>query len=466
MYEVVLINNGVETVINAISSNPEAPRIPSGTIKKGINTIDSFNFEIYPQNIGYSKINALTTLVEINNAIKNKKEFRGRVLLSTPKMGSNGNLYISVLCESELGYLNDSTTRYGEYHDISVKDFLKIIIDNHNNMVSEDKRFELGIVEITGNLYRFLGYEKTFAAIKDKLLDRLGGELRVRWSDGKRYLDYLIKIGDKLDTEIRLSKNLKTLEQERDPTTIVSRLTPLGAKLENSDERITIKSVNNGKDYIDDIEAIKEFGLLQDCVVWDDVNVPAILLNKGIEKQKELNRIRKKYKIEALDLALIGLDFNTFEVGNEYPVINPLMGIDEYIRVTEKTITITSPQNSSLMIGDKFEDIKEYNLITNKNTRILENVRSQVNNTVAVVKDVSTELSKTVDIVNNTVQVLETTNKNLSGVSVSIIDINTSLQETIMKTLELMKLTALITEDLNSTNKKVERLKKRVNIGV
>lgn len=466
MYEVVILNDGVETIINAVSTRLEAPKLPTGAIKQGINTIDSFTFEIYPNNIGYSKINPLTTLIEITNKITNEKEFRGRVLLPTPKMDSNGKLYTNVLCESELGYLNDSTTRYGEYHDISVRDFLKVIIDNHNSMVTDEKKFELGIVEVTGNLYRFLDYDKTFVAIKDKLIDRLGGELRVRWQDGKRYLDYLIKIGEKAETEIRLSKNLKTIEQERDPTSIIPRLVPLGAKLEDSDERITIKSVNNGNDYIDDLEAISEFGLSQDCIVWDDVNIPSILFEKGKEKQKEVNKIKKKYKLEALDLSIIGLDFNSFKVGNEYPVVNPIMNINEYIRVTEKTTQIHNPQSSSLMIGDKFEDIKQYNLNNNKATKVLETVKGQINTTINVVDNMSNELNNTVEVVNNTIEVLTETNQTVSSLNSVIIGINQSLQESINKTLELARITNEITGNLEDTNQRVDKLKKRVNMGV
>ena len=445
MYEVVILNDGVETIINAVSPNPEAPRLSSGTIKQGINTIDSFTFEIYPNNIGYSKINTLTTLVEITNKITNEKEFRGRVLLPTPKMDSSGKLYTNVICESELGYLNDSTTRYGEYHDISVSDFLKVMIDNHNSMVATDKRFELGIVQITGKLYRFLDYEKTFAAIKDKLLDRLGGELRVRWQDGKRYLDYLIKIGEKSETEIRLSKNLKTIEQERDPTSIIPRLVPLGAKLEDSDERTTIKSVNNGKDYIDDPEAIAEFGLSQDCIVWDDVNVASILFTKGKERQKEINRIKKKHKLEALDLSIIGLDFDSFKVGNEHPVINPIMNINEYIRITEKTTQIHNPQSSSLSIGDKFEDIKDYQLDNIATAKEVKSVKETVQTTVNTLNSVSVELNNTVEILNNT-------NENMGALN-DIVKANVDATNAIANTLV-------------SINNKLDKLTKRINMGV
>lgn len=445
MYEVVILNGGVETIINAVSPSSEAPRLPSGTIKQGINTIDSFTFEIYPNNIGYSKINTLTTLVEITNKITNEKEFRGRVLLPTPKMDSSGKLYANVICESELGYLNDSTTRYGEYHDISVRDFLKVMIDNHNSMVTADKRFELGIVEVTGNLYRFLDYEKTFAAIKDKLLDRLGGELRVRWSDGKRYLDYLIKIGEKSETEIRLSKNLKTIEQERDPTSVIPRLVPLGAKLEDSDERLTIKSVNDGKDFIDDPEAIKEFGVTQDCFIWDDVNVPSILISKGIEKQKEINRIKKKHKVTALDLSTIGFDIDSFEVGNIYRVINPLMNIDEDLRIIEKNLDINSPQSSSLTIGDKFEDIKDYQLENMSAAKEVKAVKETVRTTVNTLNSVSVEL-------NNTVEILNRTNVNMGD-----------LTEVVQTNIEA---TSVIANNLASINNKLDKLTRRINMEV
>lgn len=466
MYEVVIINNSEETIINSISPKPEAPRLPNGTIKQGINIIDSFTFDIYPNNIGFSKINPKTTLINVRNTFTNEYEFKGRVLLPTPKMASDGALSLKVICESELGYLNDSTTRYGEYHDTSVRDLLKIILDNHNKNVSPEKRFELGIVELTGNLYRFLDYQETLASIKDNLISRLGGELRVRHENGVRYLDYLNKIGTKSDIEIRLSKNLKTIEQEKDPTSVIPRLTPLGAKLEDSDERITIKDVNGGLDYIDDEEAINEFGLSQNCIIWDDVNVPSILLSKGKERQKEINRVLKKHKIEALDLSLINLDFDTFKVGNEHPVINPIMNISEYIRITEKTINIHSPQLSSLMIGDKFEDIKQYNLNNSKTAKNLEVVRGQINTTVDVVGTVAGELNNTVEVVNNTVEVLTNTNKTVAALNAAMVDISESLQENINKTLELVQTTKQITDSLEVTNTRVDKLKIRVNMGV
>jgi methyl-accepting chemotaxis protein len=469
VYQVVIKNGNEETIINAVSTDNEAPRLISGSIKHGINSIDNFSFNITINNAGYDKLNALSTLVEVLNTRNNIIEFKGRVLIPVENMDSSGQLLKSVTCESELGYLMDSTTVYGEYHNITVRDFLKVIIDNHNSQVSEDKQFVLGNVTVQDNndsLYRFLGYTKTLDAIKDKLIDRLGGELQIRHENGIRYLDYLEAAGEVRGTEIRLSKNLQTIEQEKDPTSIISRLIPLGAKKEDSEERLTIESVNNGLNYIDDPEAINEFGIVVDTVTWDGVTAPINLLNKGISYLKENNRIKKKYKISALDLSVIGLDIDSFEVGNTYQVINSLMNIDENLRVIEKTIDINNPQNSTLTVGDKFEDIKAYQLGIAKANRNIQVISENLNTTINAVGTVNTELNQTVEVLNQTNEVLTSTNQTIADLTQTISQINQSLQDNISKTYSLENTTSTIQTNLNNTSTKLEKLKRRVIMGV
>lgn len=447
MYEVKIINDSNETIINAVSTSSEAPRI-TGQCKFGINTIDSFTFTILPNNQGYDLLKDLKTLVEIKNAKTNETKFKGRILIQTPDMSSSGLLSKSVICESELGYLMDSVQSYGEYHDITVRGFLELIIDNHNKQVSEDKQFTVGIVDVIDNndsLYRYLGYDKTLDTIKDKLIDRLGGELKIRYEDGVRYLDYVQAIGDKKDTEIVLARNLITIEQERDPSEIITRLIILGTKLEDSEERLTVGSINNGLNYIDDEEAIAEFGIIADTVTFDDVNIVENLLNKGKEYLKENNKIKKKHKINALDLSLIGLDIASFEVGNTYRVINPLMNIDEYLRVIEKTLDINSPQSSSLSIGDKFEDIKDYQLDNIATAKEVKSVKETVQTTVNTLNSVSVELNNTVEILNNT-------NENMGNLN-EVVKANVDATNAIANTLV-------------SINNKLDKLTRRINMEV
>ena len=447
MYEVKLINNNDEIIINAVSTNNEAPRI-TGQCKFGINTIDSFNFSILPNNNGFNFIKNLKTLVEVKNTKTNIIEFRGRVLLAIPKMDSTGLFSKSVVCESELGYLMDSIQKYGEYHNITVRGLLELIINNHNSQVSKDKQFTVGVVDVVDSndsLYRYLGYDKTFDTIKDKLIDRLGGELRIRYEDGIRYLDYIQTIGETKETEIVLSKNLITLEQERDPSEIITRLIPLGEKLNDSEQRLTIESINNGLNYIDDIEAIEEFGIIADSVSFDNITLVENLLSKGKAYLKENNRIKKKHSIDALDLSIIGLDFDSFEVGNTHRVINPVMKINEELRIIEKTLDINLPQSSSLTIGDKFEDLKEYQLDSINTAKEVKIVKGTVQTTVNVLNSVSIEL-------NNTIDVLNTSNQNLGNLS-EVVQAN-------------INATNIIANTLLEINTKLDKLTRRIAMEV
>ena len=416
MYEVKIINNKEETIINSVGTSQYVPRI-TGSCKFGINTIDSFTFTIFPNNDGYNLIYPLKTLVEVKNLNTNNVEFEGRVLLQTPKMDSSGIIYKTVVCESYLGYLNDSVQSYETISGVSAEELFKKIINNHNNQVENSKKFIIGEIKIgtssSDNEDRYLNYEKTFDSINKNLIERFGGELRVRKAGDNIYIDYIKEIGEKKNTVIALANNLIAIEQEKDPSEIITRLIPVGAKLENSDERLTITNINGGINYVEDEEAIKEFGVIVDTVNFDDITEAIELLNKAKSYLKENNKIKKKYKIDALDLSTIDLNFDSFEVGNTYRVINPLMNIDEELRIIEKTLDINSPQNSSLTFGDKFEDIKDYQLGITKATKDLNALRYNVTAATENVLTINRDLQKTVDSLMATNESLEKIKKRL-----------------------------------------------------
>ena len=217
MYLVTIINDNVETVINEISTNTNN-RV-SGTIKQGINTINSFTFTIYPNNEGYNLISPLSTLVKVLNTKTNKYEFIGRVFSPTHSMSSNGLVSKSYICESELAYLLDTYQSYEEIHNDTVRGYLERLIRVHNANTDSNKQFTVGNVNVIDNndsLYRYVAYETTKKNIDDDLINKLGGELQIRYENDIRYLDYLTEIGKVCSTEIRLAKNLQDIEQNID----------------------------------------------------------------------------------------------------------------------------------------------------------------------------------------------------------------------------------------------------------
>lgn len=405
MYIVTIENNGVETRIHDASE-----KLSSGKIVKGINAIDSFSFSILPSNAGFELLHDFTTLVKVYNTNRGRYDFVGRVLYSDTTMHDSGLITKDVTCESYFGFLCDSQQDVVGIKNWTVTGLLQHLIDAHNAQVEDYKRFTIGTVTVTDpndNLYVGIQYANTWDAIKEKLLDKLGGEIRFRVEDGVTYLDYLVEIGKVSTTEIALSHNMKSIKQERDPSSYITRLIPLGMKMGENDERLQITEVNGGKNYIDDENAIAQYGIHVGYHEWDDVTVAENLLTKGQAWLQENNKLLIKYSITALDLSLLDLDIDDFDVGNYHPIKNALMGIDDTARIVKKNIDICEEVRSTIEVGDNLqsmsdiqisqaqEQAKIYSKITKSNEEIKLKVKNEVERLESSIAQTAKDLTLT-----------------------------------------------------------------------
>lgn len=351
---VVTITNGAE---NTIIHSDGTDRISGGKIAKAINAVDSFSFTIYPNNVGYNFLKPLTTAVKVYDESTDKDIFIGRVLKCPDSMDEQGLICKSVTCEGRLGWLYDSVQPYAEYKVVGIRTVLASFISKHNAQVGGDKHISVGQVTVTGeNNYTYsVNWVSTMDAISEQLVGKFGGEVQLRDQDGKVYIDYLEHIGHGTDTKIELAVNLKTISREVDETSVITRLYPLGAKLTDSEKRLTIGSVNGGKDYIEDSALVAKYGVISGTQTWDDVTQASVLKTKATAYLKSANKAKKQYKITAVDLSTIDMNFEQFELGCWYRVVNPLMEIDEDLRIIGITINLDSPEQSELTFGDKFE---------------------------------------------------------------------------------------------------------------
>lgn len=360
MYIVKIINDGVE-----IEIHNDVEKLTSGSVVKGINTIDSFSFTIPPTNIGFNLLKDLKTLVTVYNTNKERYEFDGRVLYTDVEMDDSGKISKSVTCENLLGFLHDSQQAYyGEYNQQAYAMWFAIL-SRHNEYMEDYKKFTVGKFEATAtstNMSGSIDQGTTFEAIQKRFIDALGGEIQAYRDEitGMIVIDYLKQIGTAKDTKIELSRNMKAITRERDPSELITRLIPLGAKVSDSSEgRIGIYGVEGNWDYIDDEAAIAEYGVRVGYQIWDDVHSPTELLTKAKAWMKANSRVPVKYSITALDLSLLGLDVDDFEVGNTHPIVNPLLGIEDTARIIKKTINICDDTKSAIEVGDKFKTLSE-----------------------------------------------------------------------------------------------------------
>ena len=383
MYVVKLINGINETIIHG-----NIEKITNGKIKEEINAIPSFSFSIYPNNVGYQLLTPFYTKVEVYDEKHQRIAFDGRVLVVEPSMDSSGLILKRVTCEGKLAYLNDTVQEYCSPKNWTTKGLLQQILKVHNARVDISKVINLGnvqAVDANDNIYVGIQYDSSWKTLVEKLVKKSGGEFQFRNVNGLLYLDYLKQTGEEKKTAIVLAKNMQSITQKIDSSSLITRLYPYGAKIKVKDEsgneketeeRLSISSVNGGKPYVEDAEYLSRYGVVETTQFWDDVNSFEILKSKGVAWLKENNRITVSYEIDAFDLSLIDVDSDELTVGNIYPVRNELLDIDEKLRVISRTIDVIEPQKTTLEFGSKKQTLT--NMQTSINQYVVETVEKNV----------------------------------------------------------------------------------------
>lgn len=373
MYLITLEDmDGFKTVIHEPGGG--GVKVEGGKISREVNKFDSLTFTIYPGNPGWDECEPFATKVVVRDVRRGKDVFDGRVIQRNPGMSSDGTPYRDVTCESVMGYLCDSLqmwaeeAHYGDSGSTSgLATYVTKLLSRHNEAVEEHKRIYPGNItlqtyETSGGVSKGIDRASTWDNINDKLLKVFGGEMRVRRADtGTLYLDYAERLGVTRATPIELAHNMADASSEVDPSAVITRLYPFGCKLTTTDaegneveteERLTIETVNEGRPYVDDLDGIKRLGIIEGYNTWDDVTQPANLLQKAQGWLAQNNLVPVSHSFTAYDLSLLGIDPDPLEIWDWYPCRNELTGLDETLEIVSQTIDIDEPENSSVDMGE------------------------------------------------------------------------------------------------------------------
>lgn len=365
MYRVTITSGDGTHVIHEPDADGSV-RLTAGKLEEEVSQIPVFAFTLAPFNPFYNALHDRRTIVTLHNTLTGEDEFEGTLLLSRETMGTDGRLHKEATCEGFLAYLCDSIQPYRNYPQgytqSYVPAFLSSLLSIHNSQMPEEKRIYLGNCDSFGGstASKTTAYRSTLEEIKENLISRLGGEIRIRKVDGRLYLDYVQEYGVRCTTPVELARNLRSIGIGTDASSIITRLTPLGAQLNNETaERLTIASVNGGKPYIDDEDAMAVYGVIGGKVEFDDVKIPEQLMGKALAYLRENNRVKKSYRATVLDLSTIGKAADSFRAGNRYPFRCSLMGLDEELRIIKRSVDIYKPYCPTVEIGDKAERITD-----------------------------------------------------------------------------------------------------------
>ena len=143
--------------------------------------------------------------------------------------------------------------------------------------------------------------------------------------------------------------------------------------------KLTITTVNNGRDYIDIPDLQKEFGIIEGTVEFDNVDDPNVLMQQA-QAWIKTQRIPQSWEVTALELHMA--NFKSFKVADRYMFINPNVAKTQLLRITQKEIDLLKPHASSLTIGDKTMGLTDYQLENQVNFQQFKEMRVMVNQVV------------------------------------------------------------------------------------
>ena len=372
----------------------------SSTLNLELNTAGSLSFICPPENPYYEKIHNRKSIVSV---YRDEKEiFIGEVREQTKDLRGNKK----VQCVGLLSYLADSIQPQMEYHDQTPYQLLSKFLKNHNEQVDDKKKIMLGRVTVTdpnNSLYRFTNYETTMEVIMTKMVDKLGGYLKLRREEELLYLDYLRleEMGKATEQSIEFGVNLLDYTEDLSAEDITTAIIPLGKEIDGEEKDILkkytdIQSVNYGKNYLVSKEAKDEFGWVCRVIRWDDVTVPANLLRKGAARLKDNQFEMVELALSAVDLSEFGIPTETIECGDRVRCIAYPFGMDRVFPVMKQTIPLQKPGEIKVVLGsnqakgyiqssvDAVRQLKEESLVTRKidNERVqsaIDNLKAQMN---------------------------------------------------------------------------------------
>lgn len=302
--------------------------------------------------------------------------------------------------------------------------------------------------------------EKTNGAIDEIAIKHQ--ELKNKYDTGAMGFDEYIKEWSEL--------NAQRGSLEKEMISLKNALTQWDT-LGGGDTRVTIKSVNNGLDYIQNDEAVKKYGKIYEVVTWEDVAEPQHLLNKARAYLQNAVKLSGKLTVKAVDLHLADETIEAFHIGDYIRVYSEPHGIDETMLLTDYNIDLTNPSGFQFTLGlesSSFIDSQiKSDRVTSDNVNRIEDISKEVDLTNG---KITSNLKETLLYINNVIensqqyvrQMLQEYRKTSDMEDITEL-VSTSFQQSANEIQMVFdKLSSTITSDINGVYQEFENMSKYI----
>lgn len=357
---------------NDVLHDPRAPDriLTDAKAELAVNDAGKLTFTVHPSHPLYGFLEPMNKDQEIVLEQDGIELFRGRIL--SMKDGFYND--ITVTCEGELSYLNDITIRPYSTTDSdvpsSVDGFFGWLVNQYNIRTEDRHRFIVGINqgwELDSNNYilRENSNKPNVAQeMKEKLLQSLGGYVRIRHDGGIRYIDYLSS-GDKAASQrIEFGVNLLDFTRERDWADYCTVIIPsCSVTEEESDSTLDITGEPDGElagglykegDHIVNVEAVRRYGYIERVVEFDGIETANGLVQAGARYLRNM-QVGDVLNLTAVDLHMLDPNIKPIFIGDFVRATSRPHGYDEYFICSKMTIDITNPANNTFTLGNEYD---------------------------------------------------------------------------------------------------------------
>lgn len=340
--------------------------VTEGQLTQKLNTSGTLTFVLPPGRTAPTPLKSKIRLTDRGETI-----FWGRMLTSS----TDEEGFSTITCEGELGELHDCIIR--PYHfageqvqqnEASAIWYLEELVmlypgkDATGFTVVKD-RCSQDLWKLEYSERSSSAYPTVLDEIMDQLIDSQGGYLRINHEPddtGKdvRYLDYVTDQDYGKDAEdlppIQLGLNLLDLEWNLNAEDLITVLVPLGKRTDET--YLTVKDAQvdgnpYGKDYLENTQAIQQYGRIEGSHRWNDITDATDLYNKGMEYLEQASALSVSLTATAADLSLAGYDVSPIRLGDQVRVIDPIVGLDTTMICTQRKYNLLDPTRDEITLG-------------------------------------------------------------------------------------------------------------------
>lgn len=317
--------------------------IISGSLTEEINSVASLEFTLPPSNNMASRVYPHTSVIKLES--DGVEIFRGTA--SSVIKNFRGDTVVS--CDGMIALMADIIKEPFFVSSREIESYITALVQNYNDGVAADKQIKVGSVAgfegQTFSISHSNECKNIFELLKE-LRSEKGGYIWSSYIGGDVCINYTKSIGKENRQQIAFGSNLVNIEDQLEVGTLVTRVWPLG------NDGLTIKSVNDGKAYLQNEEVELHYGRV-DKTIQVDSDDPSVVKSYGQAYLTRYAAMNNTITLTAIDLHNLDKTISSFEVGDSVHVISPPHGIDAEMIVNSISTDLVQLSNSRITLGAK-----------------------------------------------------------------------------------------------------------------